>query len=1042
MGNIHGINDAIKVTLFDVIRELVPQPKNMIIIGTKWVYRNKLDEDVARLESIRILLAYAYALDFKLFQMDVKSAFLNGFINEEVYVAQPLGFIDFKKPDHVYKLKKALYGLKQAPKAWYDRLKAFLIKHEYNMGMVDNMLFTKNKSSNLIIVQIYVDDIIFGSTCQDMCDDFAKIMHDEFEMSMMGELNFFLGLQIKQMKDGIFFNQSKYIKEMLKKFGLEDSKPMKTPMSSDTKLTKDEECESVDSTKYRGMIGTTHLGLWYPKGTGIETVVYADSDHAGDYVTMPRKTAEDHQNTKSYIPKISNEYNAPLKHMFEFLENRCIHEGRVVYLDFDDLVYVRSMFGHIGFDCLLDIYEQIVPRFILELYSQYRVNYTLKGQMLIEFVIQDQLFSYTLEEFGQIIGIPFRGQCSFSDKWSLDNLQFSVPTGGPYQTNPPSSDEIKLYVQEEREGHVTRIRHDKVIDVKDNQILTREIITIMKTWVDIIRENVFCLGGNRDHVLACLCHMLYCIARSERYNLAYFIAKANGVCHQTTSVNSTIRLYCVWWNVQGDLKSRGRLKDVSFMEIVLKIEESLNVTFDETPPPSKTSPWVDDDLDEEESIRETEKHLENVVEDETLEIDEIVNIKESRNHPLENVIGNLNQRTLRLVAQGYNQQEGIDYDETYTPVARLESIRILLAYAYALDFKLFQMDVKSTFLNGFINEEKQTALAISTTEAEYVSAEKACQQALWMKKALIDYDVTMPRKSSEDYKNTRHYIPKISHEFRTPIREKLMNLEERYIYEGQVVFENFTCLNYVRSLFHFVEFECLLEINEQICPRFILEFYSQYQINYSDEGQMFVEFVIQNQLFSYSLEKFAQILDIPCKGSCVFTDRWRLDKLAYVIPSDVRRIRHEEEIDVLEYQILTREIMSSLNPLEEIIRENIFCLGVIGIMFPHDFVSCFIVLYTSKNPIFPITWLNEWSGSLSKLDRVMNAAKLKQNPRRDRGTRRGRHSTSSSSAFDQPSLSHLNDDDDDGNDEGTSRASTPSPIRYVNSLINQVPQVF
>ncbi|GJR43779.1 retrovirus-related pol polyprotein from transposon TNT 1-94 [Tanacetum coccineum] len=264
--------------------ELVPQPKNMTIIGTKWVFRNKLDENgvvsrnkarlvaqgynqqegidydetyapVARLESIRILLAYACALDFKLFQMDVKSAFLNGFINEEVYVAQPPGFIDFEKPDHVYKLKKALYGLKQAPKAWYDRLKAFLIKHEYKMGMVDNTLFTKKKSSNLIIVQIYVDDIIFGSTCQDMCDEFAKIMHDEFEMSMMGELNFFLGLQIKQMEDGIFFNQSKYIKEMLKKFGLEDSKPMKTPMSSDTKLTKDEECESVDSTKYRGMIG-------------------------------------------------------------------------------------------------------------------------------------------------------------------------------------------------------------------------------------------------------------------------------------------------------------------------------------------------------------------------------------------------------------------------------------------------------------------------------------------------------------------------------------------------------------------------------------------------------------------------------------------------------------------------------------------------------------------------------------------------------------------------------------------------------------------
>ncbi|GKA95482.1 retrovirus-related pol polyprotein from transposon TNT 1-94 [Tanacetum coccineum] len=251
-------------------------------------YYDKTYAPVARLESIRILLAYACAHDFKNFQIDVKSAFLNGFINEEFYVAQPPGFVDFEKPNHVFKLKKALYGLKQDPK---------------------------------------LDDIIFGSTCQDLCDDFSKIIHSEFQMSMMDELNFFHGLQIKQLEDGIFFNQSKYIKEMLKKFGLEDSKPIKTPMSSETKFTRDEDGESVDDTKYRGMIGsllyltasrpdimfsvclcayflevpktshleavkrifryikgTTHLGLWYPKGTGVETIVYADSDHAGDYV--------------------------------------------------------------------------------------------------------------------------------------------------------------------------------------------------------------------------------------------------------------------------------------------------------------------------------------------------------------------------------------------------------------------------------------------------------------------------------------------------------------------------------------------------------------------------------------------------------------------------------------------------------------------------------------------------------------------------------------------------------------------------------------
>ncbi|GJU69913.1 pentatricopeptide repeat-containing protein [Tanacetum coccineum] len=139
----------------------------------------------------------------------------------------------------------------------------------------------------------------------------------------------------------------------------------------------------------------------------------------------------------------------------------------------------------------------------------------------------------------------------------------------------------------------------------------------------------------------------------------------------------------------------------------------------------------------------------------------------------------------------------------------------------------------------------------------------------------------MPHKSSEDHKNTRAYMPIISHEYRIPIKEKLRNLKIRCIHEGQVVFDNFADLNYVRSMFNFIEFECLLEISDQICPRFILEFYSQYQINYSDEGEMFIEFVIQNQFFSYSLKEFAQILDIPWKGACVFIDNWSLDELAY-----------------------------------------------------------------------------------------------------------------------------------------------------------------
>ncbi|GJS01358.1 retrovirus-related pol polyprotein from transposon TNT 1-94 [Tanacetum coccineum] len=179
----------------------------------------------------------------------------------------------------------------------------------------------------------------------------------------------------------------------------------------------------------------------------------------------------------------------------------------------------------------------------------------------------------------------------------------------------------------------------------------------------------------------------------------------------------------------------------------MKVKESLNVTFDESPPPTKLSPLVDDDVCEE-AIENITKVVNNSnEEDASIEVDEVINIKESKNHPLEQVIGNLNQRTLRsqaqyhsnffcfistiepknvnkalgdeswiiavnkarLVAQGYNQQEGIDYDETYAMVARLESIRILLAIACAKDFKLYQMDIKSDFLNGFINEEVYVA---------------------------------------------------------------------------------------------------------------------------------------------------------------------------------------------------------------------------------------------------------------------------------------------------------------------------------------------
>nr|GEV84967.1 retrovirus-related Pol polyprotein from transposon TNT 1-94 [Tanacetum cinerariifolium] len=301
--------------------ELVPQPRNMTIIGTKWVFRNKLDRNgivcrikarlvaqsynqqkgidydetyalVARLELIRILLAYACALDFKLFQMDVKSTFLNGFINQEVYMAQPSGFINFEKPNHVYKLKKALYGLKQALKAW-------------------------------------------------------RI------------------------------------------------------------------CEPKEHYRYL-----------YVRGMLFDILVHEETNH-------------------SCISTTEAEYVSARKVCQQALRMK---------------------------------------------------------QALIDYDVRLDDVSIMCDNKDAI---------DLSKNLSLDELENSVPTDGPYQTNLPSPDDIISSIRIDREGQVRRIRHKEEIDVHENQILTREIVPTLKPLEEIIQKNIFCLGGNRDHVPTCLCYMLY-----------------------------------------------------------------------------------------------------------------------------------------------------------------------------------------------------------------------------------------------------------------------------------------------------------------------------------------------------------------------------------------------------------------------------------------------------------------------------------------------------------------------------------------------------
>ncbi|KAL0549740.1 hypothetical protein IC582_014228 [Cucumis melo] len=188
--------------------------------------------------------------------MDVKSAFLNGYLNEEVYVAQLKGFVDSEHPKHVHKLNKTLYGLKQAPRAWYDRLTIYLRDKGYSGGKFDKTLFIHRKSDQLLVAQIYVDDIIFGGFSQDLVNNFINIMQSEFEMSMVGELSCFWGLQIKQKNDDIFISQEKYAKNMVKKFGLEQARNKRTPAATHVKLTTDTDGVEVDHKLYRSIVGS------------------------------------------------------------------------------------------------------------------------------------------------------------------------------------------------------------------------------------------------------------------------------------------------------------------------------------------------------------------------------------------------------------------------------------------------------------------------------------------------------------------------------------------------------------------------------------------------------------------------------------------------------------------------------------------------------------------------------------------------------------------------------------------------------------------
>lgn len=346
--------------------ELTTLPTGARKIGVKWIFKTKLNErgevdkykarlvakgyaqqhgidytevfaPVARWDTIRMILALAAQNGWCVYQLDVKSAFLHGELNEDVFVEQPQGYEKKGEEHKVYKLRKALYGLKQAPRAWYSRIEAYFIKEGFERCQCEHTLFIKSEEGGkMLIVSLYVDDLIFTGNDEDMFAKFKASMEMEFDMTDLGKMKYFLGVEVVQNSDGIYISQRKYAQEVLERFGMERSNSVKNPIVPGFKLMRDEGGVRVDATQYKQMVGslmyltatrpdlmyvmilvsrymerptelhmqamkrilryvkgTTDLGIFYKKGGDGKLAAYSDSDYAGDI--------DDRRSTSGYV---------------------------------------------------------------------------------------------------------------------------------------------------------------------------------------------------------------------------------------------------------------------------------------------------------------------------------------------------------------------------------------------------------------------------------------------------------------------------------------------------------------------------------------------------------------------------------------------------------------------------------------------------------------------------------------------------------------------------------------------------------------------
>nr|GEV69134.1 retrovirus-related Pol polyprotein from transposon TNT 1-94 [Tanacetum cinerariifolium] len=648
---------------------------------------------VARLEVVRLFIAYAARKSFTVYHMDVKTEFLYGPLKEEVYVNQPDGFVDSYHPDKVYRLKKALYGLKQAPRAWNDELSNFLVSKGFSKGSIDPTLFITKHRGDILLVKIYVDDIIFCSTNPNISKRFEKLMHNKFEMSMMGELKLFLGIQINQSSRGIFINQAKYAQEILIKHGMTSCDSVGTPMAT-KHLDADLSETPVDQMKYRSMVGalmyltasrpdiihatcycaryqakptekhltavkrifrylkdTIHMGLWYPKDTGFELTAFLDSDHAG--------CLDSRKSTSGGIQFLGGDKLVSWSSKKQDCTSMSSAEAEYVSLSVccAQVLWMRTPLTDYGFyfdkipmycDSKATIAISCNPvQHSCTKHIDVRYHF-IKEKVENEYQLAD-LFTKALpeERFKYLVRRLDRTVTTLNELDLLFSPMFAELLNGSTQVVSKSSAVTTADDPNQRQQQNTT-----PINTQTTPEPTCQVPTQAPTLVST--ENI-----NQAEMIDANAQ----VKNDEFVNIFYTPLESDGEMY----------MFALTVSRTEPKNIKEAMADFAWIE---SMQEELH-QFDR--------------LDVWELV------------DRTL-CKNVVNMKwlwKNKRDEENTVI----QNKSRLVAKGYAQKEGVDFEESFAPVARLEAVQLFIAYAAHKSFTVYQMDAKTTFLYGPLKEK-------------------------------------------------------------------------------------------------------------------------------------------------------------------------------------------------------------------------------------------------------------------------------------------------------------------------------------------------